>query len=331
MLRARAGRNTFGREPAIMKKQLWLVFAGALAACSTPLSRGPGALPSVVSSPIAPNRAAQSTLLYISDANDNLVYVVALPSGKLAGKLTGFDQPTGVCSNTKGDVFVVSSQASEILAYKHAARSPFEALGDHPYIPVGCSLDPVTGNLAVANCCGNSPDGSLVIYDRAKGSPHYFTDPSMYVYWYCAYDGSGNLYVSGINHSYTYQLDVMPARKRTLQTVTLTPNITGDVSPALQWDGDYLAIASPTTGSIGEYLVSGTSAKRVHVTKLAQTTYAGDFWIAADGKTRTLYAPIGENSVPTVGVYAYPKGGEPTAKLYDAIDPFAVTVSKPPT
>ncbi|HEX3369009.1 MAG TPA: hypothetical protein VHS56_05490 [Candidatus Cybelea sp.] len=287
-------------------------------------------MPNALGQTIRPDRGAKSTLLYASDANDNLVYMIDLPSGRLAGKLTGFDQPTGLCAYVKGDVYVVSSQASEILAYKHAVKSAFKELGDHPYIPVGCSIDPVTGNLALANCCGNSPDGNLAIYAHATGAAKYFSDPSMYIYWYCAYDDRGNLYVSGINHSYAYQLDVMPAGKHALNAVMLSPDIEGDVSPALQWDGKYLAIASPTAGAIWQYAVNGTQAKRVHVTKLSDAGGVLDFWIAATSQRRTLYAPILANSALSIGVYPYPKGGKPETKLYDAIDPYAVTVSAPP-
>lgn len=302
----------------------------AVTACSAPLPLGSGAVPDTrIARPIEHN-AKGATLLYVSDFEDNLVYIIALPSGKLLGKLTGFEQPSGLCSDAEGDVYVADTNADEVLGYHHGAKSAFEALGEGQYSPNGCSVDPVTGNLAVTNCCGTSRYGSLAIYAKAKGSAKYYTDSSMYVYWFCAYDGFGNLYVSGINNTYDYQLDVVPAGKHKLTRVTLSPDISGDVSPSLLWDGEYLAIANPVAGAIFQYAVSGTQATRAHVTKLSEAGSVGDFWIAGSGHSRTLYAPIRYNSVLSTRVYAYPKGGKPLDTLYDVLEPFSATVSVPP-
>jgi hypothetical protein len=268
-------------------------------------------------------------LLYVTDAHDDYVYMISLPSGKLVGKLTGFNQPAGDCVDAAGDVFIVDSHHSEIREYKHGAKSAFNVLNDHPYVPVGCSVDRMTGNLAVANCCGETQMGSVALYTDARGKAKYYEDSSVEIYSYCAYDARGDLFVDGISRTKAqFILLEIPSRRDGFTTITLKPRIPGDVSPPLFWDGSDLAIASPHSGAIDRFEVTGNTASRVHVTKLGSANgIYGSFWITADGATRTLYAPIVENSVASVGVYRYPQGGKPIADFYDVVSPFGATVS----
>lgn len=110
----------------------------------------------------------------------------------------------------------------------------------------------------------------------------------------------------------------------------MSPSITGSVIPPLFWDGKHLAIASPSSGAIDEYQISGSTGKRVDVVKLNDASeVTGPFWITSDGGKQTLYAPILENSIPSVGVYSYPAGGKRLQNLYDAPLPYAAAVSTP--
>jgi hypothetical protein len=285
-----------------------------------------------VSHPVKAEALSRADLLYVTDSHDNDAYVISLPSGKLVGKLTGFNQPLGECLDRNADVFIVDAQDSEIRAYRHNARSAFRVLNDHPWIPVGCAIDPTTGNLTVANCCGQSADGSLAIYPRAQGSPKYYQEPGIKAYWYCAYDSQGNLFVSALgNTSYNYQLLEIPHGGSGFVHVTLHPSITGDVSLPLFWDGTYLAIAGTKPGTIYQFKISGSSGTRVHIIKLDGVTGVGEFWIQASGTSQILYATIVQNSIVSVGVYHYPAGGKPITKLYDVVTPFGVAVSIRPT
>jgi hypothetical protein len=277
----------------------------------------------------APAKASRADLLYVTDADDNDAYMVSLPSGKLVGKLTGFDQPTGDCVDSSGNVFIVDSQNSEIREYKHGAKRAFNVLDDHPYIPIGCSLDPMTGNLAVANCCGHTAMGSVAVYAHARGNPKFYVDSSVEIYWYCSYDSRGDLFVDGIGrNSYQFALLEIPAGRHGFTSISLKPAIEGDVSLPLLWDGDDLAIASPSSGTLEQFQIRGHRGTRIHVTRLdGVSAVYGAFWIARSGKTRTLYAPIVANSIASIGVYHYPSGGKPIADLYAVVSPFAAAVS----
>ncbi|MGA9946057.1 MAG: hypothetical protein WBP75_13570, partial [Candidatus Cybelea sp.] len=92
--------------------------------------------------------ATKQDLLYVSDWGTGDVYAYSYPKRKLQGKLTGL-MPTGLCVDKKGDVFVDNSR--EILEYAHGGTSPIATLDDSGSYPTVCSIDRVTGDLAVAN------------------------------------------------------------------------------------------------------------------------------------------------------------------------------------
>lgn len=271
------------------------------------------------------------SLLYVSDEQAGDVYMVALPSGRLAGKLTGFVDPTGVCVDQHGNVFVDNPGESQVRAYAHGAKSAFRVLNDHSWEPFGCSVDPTTGNLAVSNFRTSQSEGSIAVYPNAKGAAHYYEYPGVYNFRYCAYDGDGNLFADAINYASNNPIFLeLPKGRGKLQPVSLSPAITGDVSPALLWDGAHLAIASPSSGVIYQYRISGSTGIRISVVKLDDASeVSGPFSIASNGKAQTLYAPIIEDSIESVGVYHYPAGGRRLQNLYDAPLPFAAAVSTP--
>jgi len=168
------------------------------AAAAMPAGCGGSPPPTPAYSRISDQAASRDVLLYVTDPNDNLVYMLSLPTGKLVGKLTGFNQPLTDCSDAAGNVYIVDSQDGQVRAYKHGAKSAFRVLSVRGYIPTGCSVDPTTGNLAVASCCG-SPNGSLAVFKNARGSPKYYVHSEYDGYWYCTYDGSGNLFANAIS------------------------------------------------------------------------------------------------------------------------------------
>jgi hypothetical protein len=270
---------------------------------------------------------SKDELLYVTDPNANLVYMVSLPSGKLVGKLTGFNQPLTDCSDAAGNVYITDSQDGQVRAYKHGAKSAFRVLSVTGYIPTGCSADPTTGDLAVASCCG-SPNGSLAVFKNARGSPKYYSNEEYEGYWFCTYDDRGNLFANAIRSgSSTFHVIELPKNKQRLFSITLRPSLSTTEAPSLAWDGSALAIANDSPSAIYQYAIKGTHGVRTHTTKILGGKPFDMFYILASGKTRTLYATIIDNSVVSVGVYKYPKGGKPLQHLYDAVDPLGVTVS----
>lgn len=293
-----------------------------LAGCGVfPVSAPPGASNAVI--------GKGQSLLYVSDPQDGLVYMVALPSGKLVGKLTGFNYAGGDCTDESGDVFVANEGGGQVRAYKHGAKSAYRVLNDSSWEPIGCSWDPTTGNLAVCNVRISQDLGSIAVYYKAKGKPQYFQDSSVINFWYCSYDRAGDLFADATNYSsYNPIVVELPKNRSNIHPIKLSPAITGFPTPPLFWDGNYLAIAQPGSNVIYQYKVSGYVAKRVNSIKLdGADKVSGPFWVESDGSAQTLYAPTSKGSVESIGIYRYPSGGKRIATLYDAPLPFAATVS----
>ncbi len=321
---------------------LWSFAASALlTACGGSQAPMPvsGAIPQVDASagPTAHSRSWMSPeatrlrrLLYVSDDGDNDVYVFSLPRGRLLGTLTGFRGAAGVCSDKAGNVFVVDYQAASIKEYRHGGKTPIAVLNDPDASPLGCSVDPTTGNLAVTNeLTVNGSDetepGDVAIYTNAQGTPQYYKDPNMVYVTFDSYDSVGNLYVSGVADSYqSSAFAVLSKGAGELKELTLNQSF-GDYS-AVQWDGQYLAVANETAAQIYQFKIHGTKGTKVGTTTLVGASSVYDFWV----QNHELYAPVLSNSQPMVGFYPYPGGGKPTKSLLGFAYAFSATVSLRP-
>lgn len=276
---------------------------------------------------MAPDAVSRKHLLYVSDASVGDVYALSLPSGRLVGKLTGFSQPLGDCVDGAGDVFIAISQSAQVRVYKHGAKQPFNVLDDKGYYPLGCSVDPTTGNLAVSNIIGNgngSQPGNIAVYAKAKGTPKYYSDPNIYQYGYCSYDQQGNLYIDGITPpSDDPQVAELPKGSKKFQSITLNQSLGGNNISSLLWDGTYLAVSSQDSAVIYQFAISGSTGTKVSSTPLTGSSGVNAFWI----ENAKLYAPVYKDSVGSVGVYSYPAGGKPSKSYYAVVNPWAATIS----
>src|SRR5579863_4848905 len=133
--------------------------------------------------------ASSGDLLYVSDVSSGRVYVLSYPAGQLVTTLLGVHFPFGLCVDRSGNVYVADQGGRQVLEYAHGGTEPIGSWEDTQY-PDSCSVDPVTGNLAVANESGN-----VSVYPRGKKQPTIYTTP--FVPWFAAYDDAGNLFASG--------------------------------------------------------------------------------------------------------------------------------------
>src|ERR1700722_2239249 len=108
--------------------------------------------------------AKGKSLVYVSSVLSNDVYVYSYSTQQLVGTLTGFTTPYGLCSDKKGNVWIVNDGASQLVEYAHGGTSPLATLSDSGEYPEGCAVDPQTGNLAVTNFYSQSGGGSVAIY-----------------------------------------------------------------------------------------------------------------------------------------------------------------------
>jgi len=227
-----------------------------------------------------------------------------------------------MCTDEAGDVFVtIPSPPSEgnghIYEYAHGGTSPIATLDDDGF-PYGCSVDPTTGNLAVANYFTPGSQyghGNVAIYPDAQGTPTYYKDANIYWYMFCSYDSSGNLLVNGNAESSSPPFALLP--KGSSSFIDVTMNESFGYGP-IQWDGHEFAIGwSPahTTPTIYEVSVSGSKGTVIGGTRLdgAIKRVEGPFLVQSD-RVIAPYLPSGEDhgsGVSYVGYWDYPNGGDP--------------------
>ena len=119
---------------------------------------------------------AQRDLLYVSNANGT-VNVYRYWQHTLVGVLTEFDYPRGECSDQPGNVYITDYSASyykgKVSEYAHGGKKPVHVIKDSNQ-PTGCSVDPKTGNLAVADYGYHyyADAGDIAIYRAATESRH---------------------------------------------------------------------------------------------------------------------------------------------------------------
>jgi hypothetical protein len=308
----------------------------ALAACGGGSSATVASLGSSENS-VTPDRhrswmspdAKKRDLLYVSDQGTDDVYAYSYPAGKLKGTLTGFNEPYGLCTDKEGDIFIVNTEAAEILEYKHGRTSPIATLGDSGEYPVGCSVDPTTGNLAVTNfqASGSKP-GSLAIYADAKGSPTLYDAANVRLYEFCGYDVSGNVFVDGYTSSGSFALAELPKGGSTFTDISL--NTTIYQPGGVQWDGKYLAVGDQYYDNRPEaaiYQVSvagsvGTVVNTIRLTQGSDDVQVVQFWKSGANVI------AGNFFTKSVGFWSYPAGGNPRKVIEGLKIPTGSTVSR---
>jgi DNA-binding beta-propeller fold protein YncE len=310
-------------------KQFLGIFGFAAAAA---LVAGCGASPSGTALPgsamagangswVSPD-AKNQTLIFVSSALTDQVYMYSYASGKLLGTLAGFTLPFGLCADEAGDVWVVDDGASKIDEYGHDG-TPIATLTDSGEYPEGCAVDPVTGNLAVTNFSSNSGSGNVAIYTGAKGSPQTYSDPTIVNYRFCGFDSHGNLFVDGATASSTFVFTELPKGGHTFEDISLNHSI--GWPGGVQWDGEHIAV-----GDTDASLVYRVDRKGVvkGVLSLGGSDYVNQFAIAKSsgkkGKSAEIVAPSQDNNA--VRLYDYPAGGSPSSSI-GVEEPFGVAVS----
>lgn len=273
---------------------------------------------------VAPD-ARNGALVYVSDLNTGNVEIFSYPAGKPKGTLTGFSAPHGLCVDKAGDVFVTSTGSSQIFEYAHGGSAPIATLNDRGYMPNGCSIDPTTGNLAVANIFpAHSGGGSVSVFKHAKGKPKIYVTSNLFYYYFCGYDAAGNLFVDGTNYHAVFEFAELPAGKTTMVPIVLDQQIR--YPSGVQWDGKHLAVGDQYYLSgpsvIYEFSINGSQGTKVGTTPLSDSCDVLQFWI--DGKR----VVVPDDCSPYVKFFKYPAGGSSTMSISDPNQPVGATVSR---
>ena len=266
-------------------------------------------------------------LLYVS-SNGFYVYMYSYPKGQLVGRISGLVEPLGECVDASGDVFITAfsgrtSTSSSIYKYPHGGITPIATLRD-PGHAFGCSIDPTTGDLAVANQYDpsnpyNIAYGSVAIYEGAHYGPTMYY-PSEFGVIACGYDNKGKLYLTVYgSQPGVAELARLSTGGRSFALLTLNATIYGNGSfpPGVQWDGKQMTVSSNEEDGAPVLLyrlsISGSKATVVGTTTLEikKNHHEGQTWIEG----HTVVGIFTDKDKGGVAFWAYPQGGNPKFQI----------------
>jgi hypothetical protein len=239
------------------------------------------------------------------------VVVYTFPGGQPIGTWYSAGYALGECADEAGNIFVTyinSGSIGEILKFAHGGTSPVATLSDPTGMPETCSVDRISGDLAVVNGAG-----TLLIYSNASGSPTTYSLPGVYFYS-VSYDNKGNVFVDGLTGSNSSQfvLAKLPKGGNSFENITLNKQVDG--ARELDWQGKYLTIGPEYLGQgeIYRFDIRGSSGHFVGATPLKRIRGGVDqYWIV--GKQivvayswKPCHAICDDEG--TVGIWSYPSG-----------------------
>jgi hypothetical protein len=266
--------------------------------------------------------AKSQALAYVTDPGTNTVVVYSYPKLKLVGTLAGFDNPQGDCVDASGNVWIVNTQASQLLEFAHGGTKPIATLSDPGQYPTGCSFDPTTGNLAVSNFYTTSgPPGSVSIYTGATGSPSTYSPPNFAVVYFLGYDKKGTLYLDGIDSGSSFLFDSFDGKK--FESIMLDRSIVGPGT--VQGLGDRVVIGDQANGNNAAYAfkITGSKGTLVKTTPLTGTNDVVQFDIYKNALVGADYNSNGSS----VDRFKYPAGGLPVKSTPGLSAPIGTVIS----
>ena len=285
------------------------VFA-LLAACSgsQPPSGAPSALPQTRAAATHVIRSGSwmlpeakgKDLLYAAGSNLGSVDVFSFPAGKLVGTLTGFIMPAGECADAAGDVWVTDTTARYIYEYAHGGTSPIATLSV-PDDPLACSIDPQTGNLAVT-----SGSNTVSIFRDARGEPRSYSDDQIALWYFCAYDSMGNLFLSGENWEYRQKLVEQPYGESRFTPIAGVGGFPED-APVV-WDGQYVAVQASASDYPANEMIERIRIAGREGTVEETATFRNN--PPANSQFLTFRGDVVQGGIGGIGVWTYAPSGK---------------------
>jgi hypothetical protein len=267
---------------------------------------------------ISPDAKRATRLAFLSDLATGDIYIFALPKFTLKGTLTGFSQPQGMCSDTSGNVYVANTEATQVIEMSRTGEL-LKTYADSYGFPVGCAVDPTTGNLAVADISGVSGGGQVLVFPSGSHTPIVLSNPAEYSYYFVGYGPNGALWTSGRDITGAYIVSACGASA--CSTITLSGGTIYFPGP-VQWDGvrrDWV-LFDEVCGDTAAACSYPVSAKGVLGTPTRYDNYNGggvcgmaqgviaanqlNFVVGSDASCGSTSAAIAR--------WHYPAGGNPT-------------------
>ena len=270
-------------------------------------------------------------MLYVSDPGAGSVFIFSYPAGSADGQLANLPQPTGLCVDKSGDVWVVESSGALVVKFAHGGKKAIASRSvTGAFNLFGCAVNASTGTLAVTALGGPSGGSGIWVFAPGNKTPKTYTDPSLQSAYFDAYDTAGNLFVDGLDASGNFALFELPQGGSKLQAITVSQSV--GFPGGVQWDGQYLAVGDQYynkahASAVYQFSIAGSTATLHGTTVLKKTCDVMQFGLSAAGTKPegTLIAP--DDCAQNAGFYNYPSGGAPTKRLTGFEYPVAAVVS----
>jgi hypothetical protein len=227
----------------------------------------PGAMPQ--SSAIATHAFRGMSWLLPEAKSEDLIYAVggcggtcilSYPKGKLVGEIPGYfsNYFEALCSDSNGNVYLTDD--TQVVEFAHGGTTAIATFSLPGNQALGCSVDPMTGNLAVVFNIS-----SVAVFSSGSSNPAVFS--ALLEASYCGYDNSGNLFVDGYD-SEKSGLAELPKGGDSFEKLSLDQSV--GQPGQVQWDGEHLSYESIGRGqnTISQLSISGSSATGVGQTVL---------------------------------------------------------------
>jgi hypothetical protein len=299
----------------------------ALSACGGLEGSVTGEMPQGISRTHVTGDGNPQKLLYVADYYTGDMDVYSYPHGVRVDKIACCVSPQGLCVGNAGAVWVVDTADRELLEFRHGGTKPERKLKDPLIWPFACSVDPKTGDIALSNNLDNG-GGDVLVFRKAEGDPIHIEAPRGYSPYFVAYDGSGELFIDGIDLAYNFQLLKVNPGQRKAVVVTFNGNFSPFSPAGLKWDGTDLAVGNAygeNGNEIYRLAVAGNKATLKSTATLLMYGQLVDFSIAQNEVVASVL--LGSYS-GSVKFWPYPKGGRPLKTLKGPFyEPFGVALS----
>lgn len=295
---------------------------------------------------VSPMAKDTQYLLYVADTGGTGnydIYNYKSQAGHLFGTLhpgsLGFTMPTGSCEDTAGNVYIVDAGSGLLWQFPHGSTSGTSVAITSAMMPLGCSVDPTTGNIAVSNF-GNS---TMNIFQGGFSGTQLLSTALEPYMWSPGYDPSGNLFVESEQSQFTtIELEELPAGSSTWRVISLPNQACGNpfcFPDSVQWDGTYLEAGDQNFGTtnnsnptdiMGAFRISVSGSTG---TEISSATYNGNcagngptadaLQIFVGGTTRAMNGAVFGNidCAGDVNYYNYTAGGSAKRSLPVGIAP----------
>jgi hypothetical protein len=239
---------------------------------------------------------------------------------KKIAQLDGFDgDAEALCADSHGDVFAAIrirlGSKNKVVEYAPGSTKPIATLVTISE-PLSCSVDPKTGDLAVAVEKDESGPEGIEVFPHATGTYQLYFDSDISASG-CGYDAKGNLYMSGGEATGKEGIAELPYGHKTFVTAT-TPDQIGDSTFEMRdmvFDGKYMTVGTvgATYGARTYYIyrfqvvnnvvkIRGTVAA---VLNGIDDQYGDETYFALNGNVAAITTDLGR-----VVSYSYPAGGD---------------------